>query len=252
MLTIRKTTGSIAEVIAAIRDVPVRLIPYAASTALTRTAQIAAKKDLPDAMRAVFDRPTAYALNSLFVQPSTVKTQSARVMVKDTTSSKGVVPEKFLFPGVEGGMRNEKRFEKSLRYAGLLPAGHRVMPGDDIELDASGNISTGLIRSVIAFSKKVQPERKKPRTAKEAKAQQRALKQANPKNYVFLPSKNGRSPVLAQRTGKVLSKLFGFVKTEPNYTKRLDFEAIVLKCANDNFETEFNRAFDEFRAKGKA
>ena len=72
MLTIRNTTGNNAQVIAnSIRDLPARVVPYVASTALTRTARIAAKTDLPDAMRSVFDNPTPVTLNSLFVKPST-------------------------------------------------------------------------------------------------------------------------------------------------------------------------------------
>ena len=237
MLTIRKTTGSIAEVIAAIRDVPARLVPYAASTALTRTAQIAAKKDLPDAMRAVFDRPTAYALNSLFVQPSTVQTLSARVMVKDT-AGRGVVPEKFLFPEVAGGGRNEKGFEKALRYGGWLEAGERAMPSTSIKLNANGNVSGAQIRKILASL--AQPS--SPYFAGAiGKSQTRGI-------WMRGNFKRGSG----KKKTRGVKPMFIFTTALPQYTKRLDFEAIVLKCANDNFETEFNRAFDEFRAKGKA
>lgn len=108
------STGSIAEMIASVRDVPARRVPYAVSTALTRTVRRAAKDDLPAKMALVFDRPTCYTLNSLFVVPSKVSTLSARVMVKNRTST-GVVPEKFLQPEVKGGPRGEKGIEKALR-----------------------------------------------------------------------------------------------------------------------------------------
>ena len=47
MLTIRRTTGDLQSVIQAIPNVPRRVIPYAASTALTRVAKHAATTVLP-------------------------------------------------------------------------------------------------------------------------------------------------------------------------------------------------------------
>ena len=250
MLTIRKTTGSIAQVIAGMRDVPARLVPYAASTALTRTAQIAAKKDLPDAMRAAFINPTPYTLNSLLVKPSTKDTLSARVMVKDQ-AKKGITPEKFLFPEVEGGGRNEKRFERSLRYAGVLQQGERAMPGRDIALDQFGNPPVSMIRSILSWAKN--GAQKKNVKAKKVKGVKRTpFKQNNPNGFVLFGGPGAKVRGIAQRSGGIFLPLFVFTRTPPQYRKRLDFEGIALKAANANFETEFRRAFAEMRAKGKA
>jgi hypothetical protein len=241
MLTIRNTTGSIADVIASMRDVPARLVPYATSTALTRTALIAANRDLPNAMRSDFSNPTPYTLNSLFVQPSTTETLSARVMVKDS-AGRGVIPEKFLFPEVSGGGRNEKGFERALRLAGILKAGERVMPGRGVELDAFGNVPAALIRSVLAWAK----DGAKSRTQKI-----RGQKQDNRYGYVLFGKPGARVRGIAQRDGRIFMPLFIFTTTQPLYKARLDFEGVVKKCAQVNFRKEFTRAFDEMRAKGK-
>ena len=260
MLTIRKTTGSIAQVIAGMRDVPARLVPYAASTALTRTAQIAAKKDLPDAMRAAFDRPTRYTLNSLFVRASTVETLSARVMVKDQTSNGGTVAQDYLLPNVEGGGRKEKRFERSLRYSGILPSGWRAITGTGAPLDAYGNLKSGemqrMLSAVGGSFDRAQNRTKSKRSQRNAK---------NAPYFVVTPFSGGFSggkyrvkpsimqPGIYKRMGgrKILPALI-FTATQPQYRKRLDFEGVALKAANENFETEFKRAFEEMRAKGKA
>lgn len=248
MLTIRNTTGSIADVIASMRDVPARLVPYAASTALTRTAQIAAKKDLPDAMRAAFINPTPFTLNSLFVKPATKENLSARVMVKDSTS-RGVVPEKFLFPEVAGGSRNEKGFEKALRYAGWLKNGERAIPGGAAKLDAYGNVSGPTIRSLLAMIMNAGA-----RSSTRDRSGKKLKKGRWLANDIFVGTPNGgnRPAGIWRREGHRIRPLFIFTSKQPLYRARLDFEGIALKCANTNFKIEFNRAFEEMRAKGRA
>lgn len=239
MLTIRNTTGSIADVIASMRDIPARVVPYAASTALTRTAQIAAKKDLPDAMRAVFDNPTPYALNSLFVKPSTTDSLSARVMVKDS-ASRGVVAEKFLFPEVAGGGRNEKGFERALRYGGWLKNGESAIPADDMPRDAYGNVSGPAIRSILTTLEKP------------GGGGGRGKRNKGKYGSGLFAGQIGATRGIWRREGRAIKPLFIFTTKAPLYRARLDFEGIALKAANANFQTEFTRAFEEMRAKGKA
>lgn len=239
MLTIRRTTGSIADVIASMRDIPARVVPYAASTALTRTAQTAAKVDLPGAMRKVFDNPTPYALNSLFVKPSTTNSLSARVMVKDT-ASRGVVPEKFLFPEVSGGGRNAKGFEGALRFGGWLKSGERAMPAIDMPRDAYGNVSGPTIRSILATLEK-------PGGGRRVKGQRKGRYGSG-----LFAGQVGKTRGIWQRDGSSIKPLFIFTTKQPLYRARLDFEGIAKKAANDNFKTEFTRAFEEMRAKGRA
>ena len=146
-------TGQIADMIQSIRDVPARVIPYAAATAMTRTAKAIATQAMPDAMRKSFDRPTAWTLNSLAIEPATKDKLSSAVFIKNVADGRAIPQERFLLPGVEGGPRNEKRAERALRYAGLLQAGERMYPSRDVERDAHGNIPPAFLRSVIAWAK---------------------------------------------------------------------------------------------------
>lgn len=247
MLTIRKTTGSVAGVIASMKGVPARVVPYAASIALTRTAQIAQKRDLPDAMRSAFINPTPFTLNSLFVKPSTIQTLSARVMVKDS-SSRGVVPEKFLFPEVAGGERREKGFEKALRYSGWLKSGEWAIPGGAAKLDAYGNVSGPTIRSLLAMITNAGA-----RSATRDRSGKKLKKGRQLANDIFIgtPTGGNRPAGIWRREGHRIRPLFIFTSKQPLYRKRLDFDGIALLCANANFQPEFARAFAEMRAKGK-
>lgn len=71
-------------------------IPFAAVVAMTRTAQAVRDVQLTE-MRRVFDRPTPYTMNSLFVQPATKRRPQAAVGFKEF-AGKGTPAWKYLGP----------------------------------------------------------------------------------------------------------------------------------------------------------
>lgn len=239
MLTIRNTTGSVAQVIASMREIPARVVPSATRNALNATARIAAKKDIPNAMRLAFINPTPFTLNSLFVDEATKDNLVARIKVKDSVS-RGVVPEKFLFPEVEGGARGEKGFERALRYGGWLKGRERVVPAREMPLDQYGNVSGPTIRSILATLEKP--------GGGGARGKRKAGKYGN---GLFVGEIRGTRGIW-RRTGRKVSPLFIFTSSTPLYRARLDFIGITLKTVESNFQTEFTRAFEEMRARGRA
>lgn len=241
MINIRRS-GNIADVIASVRDVPARIVPYAASTALTRVAKQAATVELPAEMRSVFSGPTAYTLNSLRIEPATKDTLSARVMVKNQAN--GVAPENFLQPEVEGGGRKHKRVEAAMRYAGVLRAGQFAVPGKGIDLDANGNVKGAEMRTILASLKNI-------RGGVGAKGQKagRGRKLANDL-MVGKPLGGSRPDGIWRREGQRLRALFVFTSQAPKYGKRLDFSGVVQQVALDRFRPEFEKALAALAAKG--
>ena len=241
MLTINRS-GSIADVIAAVRDVPVRLVPYAVSTALTRTAKYAAETALPAEMKKVFASPVAYTLNSLRIEPATKDALSARVMVKNQAS--GVAPENFLQPEVEGGGRKHKKAEAGMRYAGVLRAGQFAMPGKGLDLDGNGNVKGADVRTILTALKGI-------RGGVGAKGQRagRGRKLANDL-VVGKPKGGSRPDGIWRREGRRLRPLFVFTSQAPTYAKRLDFSGVVQRVALDRFRPEFEKAVAALVAKG--
>lgn len=225
MLTIRHT-GSIADVIASVRDVPARVVPYAAATALTRSAKIG-QTSMVQAMRSSFDRPTPYTLNATYIEVATKDKLSARIAIKNDTST-GIKAENFLLPEVQGGGRKEKRFESALRNKGLLRTGERAMPGSGVTRDAYGNVSAATISNILRNVG------------------------AGPKAKLFAGTV-GRKQTrgIWQRTGGKIKPLFIFTTTLPHYAQRLDFNAVAEKAAQANFQTEFYKAVNSM-TKGTA
>lgn len=232
MLSIQKS-GSIAQILREARDVPARVIPYAAATALTRTAKRAQQAIIAE-MPQVFDRPTPYTLNSTFVQPASVKTMTARVAVKDWASNNGTLPEDYLLPAVLGGGRKEKRFERNMRYAGLLARGERAVLGQEAPLDAFGNLRRGEMQRILtATHSSFDPAQNRSNSP-------RSLK--NAKKAPYFAGRVKRTWGVWRREGRRLRPVLVFVRRAPQYRARLDFDGIAERTTREFFEAEFRAA----------
>lgn len=112
----------------------------------------------------VFDRPVALTRNAVLVAKAgsgfsgaaaqfragrDASAVEARIYLRDD-AFKGTPPVKYLFPQVQGGLRNAKRFERALRAAGVLPPGMVAVPGSAAKLDAHGNLSSGTITRILS------------------------------------------------------------------------------------------------------
>lgn len=125
-------------------------IPFATAKALTATAGLVREAEYRE-MRDVFDRPTPYTLNSLFVKPATKQSLTATVWLKDVAGKRGTPAAAYLSPDIAGGARVLKPFELMLRTAGVLPSSYYAVPGSGATIDAYGNMSRGQINQILAY-----------------------------------------------------------------------------------------------------
>lgn len=120
-------------------------VPFALARALTKTGQ-----DVKDAQRKeierVFDRPTPFTRNSVFLRPATKQRLEAEVWLKDSASRR----THFLLPQIEGGSRPLKRFEQRLVMSGYMQPSERAVPAAGARLDAYGNMSRGQINQILS------------------------------------------------------------------------------------------------------
>lgn len=143
--------SNITDVIARLKTNRADQVPFAAALALTRTAQ-RTQAYLTGRLPQVFDRPTPYTRNSLFIRSATKTGLVASVYIKDQ-APKGTPAERYLRPEIEGGARNDKRSERALQASGLLPSGMQAVPAIGAEIDAYGNMKVGQIVAILAALK---------------------------------------------------------------------------------------------------
>lgn len=226
-------------------DIQRRHIPFAAAAALTDSAK-AAQADVRTQMQRVFDAPTKFTLNSLFIKPATKQKLEAEVFFKDQSEAgKGVPAGKYLQAELEGGPRRHKRFERALIAAGVMPTGYYAVPSTALSLDANGNVPRSLqvklLSDLRAFpdvgtrsnrlTRAEVDERNKTR-GKGRKAKFRASRY-----FVRKPNTlTGTAPpgIYHKTAEGGAQPVFIFVRT-PTYGRALKFPEIVTASVRDTF-----------------
>lgn len=209
-------------------------MPFAVAKALTDTAKDAQAEGVAE-MRRVFDRPTPYALKSLFIRPATKQRLHARVYVKDDTLGGFTSSAEQLGHQFEGGARKGKRLEGLLLNAGLLSRGEYVVPGEGARFDSYGNISRGQVQQILSQLKVGNDPNAYKSTSKRSK---RAVARAG----AMFWSPGGALPrgVWMRRGAGVLPILI--VVRTPRYRQRIDLEAITRRTVERKLQANFDRA----------
>jgi hypothetical protein len=218
-----------------------RQAPFVAAVSLTRTIQDVQKAEVAE-MRRIFDRPTPYALNGLFVKAATRNNLEARVWVKDNPFGKGTPADRFLLPHINGGGRHQKGMERQLQRAGLLPAGWYAVPAAGAQLDGNGNVQRGQIRQILSQLQVQGGAGYQSRATGSARSNRTIARQGV--TYFALPVKRrGLAPgIYAKRQfahGSAVKPVFIFVSSV-QYRQRWKFFEIGQATATTRFPIHFN------------
>lgn len=234
---LRITTEGAAQLKRELSDIERRQLPFATALALSRTAQMVKGAEIEE-MKRVFDAPTRFTLNSLFVRPAKKNRLEAVVWVKDY-ASKADAPTRWLLPEVMGGERGNKRSEKLLRARGILSAGRYLMPGRDMPLDGSGNVSRGRMQKVLS-GLGAQGDRYANSTTS-----RRSIKN---KRRFFVLGRGASALGIAERTGKKGSGAFKLLLAfggAPVYRDRFDFFGVADRITRQSLPGQMQKAMDE-------
>lgn len=139
------------QIIGEINAIHARHLPYALARALTLTAKAAQARATQQLPRG-FDKPTPYTMRSIRIIPAKSKAQviSTTVFVQDE-ASKGTSPGKYLEPGIEGGSRRVKRFERQMQWSGMMPKGAFAVPTSFAPLDRYGNLPAAYLVRMLSI-----------------------------------------------------------------------------------------------------
>jgi hypothetical protein len=215
-------------------------IALATAKALTFTAervQTAEKQE----MQRVFDRPTQFTINSLYLRGATPFRLEAKVWFRDLRYK-----AHYLIPQIAGGDRNLKRFEKFLQSAGKLPVGMYAVPGAGARLDQYGNMSRGQIVQVLSALRAL------PEAGYLAnKTRRTGARRNRVTDLLFVGRPHPGWPMgVWQRQGLMrLKPILIFVRA-PRYSKRFDFYGVANSVADREFPAILDRELK--RANGTA
>lgn len=240
-------------------DRAAKQVPFALAKALTATAR-SVKAAQGKEMRKVFDRPTAYTQNSLYIKMATKQTLAAEVWLKGDGSQDGGKQRHYLGPNIFGGNRPLKRFEQRLVRVGIMQPNERAVPGAGAVLDSYGNMSRGQIIKILSqlktaavsgdFSNATNSKRSKAKRAKEAYFVSRG-----PGSWTGQGAwKNGNKSQHLPR-GVWLRRSFGALGTAvkpvllfvngANYRPQYKFFELGSRVIAEQFPPHFNAAFEE-------
>lgn len=223
----------------AFSDVEKRQIPWATSWAMARLGNFA-RDGIAKSMDVLFDRPTPYTKSSIRVKWVKQPDGLHYFIFVEEWTPKGTAPAKFLYPEVEGGERNETRFERALRFAGKLPTGMSVVPGSGAPKDAYGNVRNGVATSVLSqLQASTDPYQNQTEHSK---------KRAGAKRVPYFLGRpgGGRLPLgVYQRLAQGVKPLYIFTQRRPTYRKRLPFYELVQGIFNAKYPEFFKAAMEE-------
>lgn len=234
--SVKADVASFRRVFALMRDKQIR---FATAVALTKTAKAVEKEIIREIPR-VFNRPTPYTLRSTYVTPATKARLSAEVKIKDH-AVKGNPAIRFLSPGIHGGGRSLKGFERLLQRAGVMPDGWYAVPGSAVKLDAYGNV-TGATLVKILSALRASSDSLQNRTGSKRSKRKAAT------YFVALPGRTQTRhlhPGIYRRQGAYgadIAPMFLFTKRRPQYRKRLRFYEIAERVTLMRFPMELRRA----------
>lgn len=222
---------NINKVIKDLNDIARKQVPFAVSKALNETAKEIKRFQVQE-MQKVFDRPTPYTLNSIFIKNSTKRDLSVEVSFKDKLGHIHVAPQ------VYGGERKFKRSEKWLQRIGA-PSGSYWVPGKGARLNQYGNISGGNITQILS-ALGANPDPYSNTTVRSRKR--------NKKIPTFVLIKPGfqLAPGVWQRYGVKNRKLKPILMftNRPQYKERYRFFDIAINTIQKHFDQKFREALD--------
>jgi hypothetical protein len=230
-----------------LREIAKRADEYATRAAINVTGKAIKEAEYAE-IRRVFDRPTPYTLKSLYFSPAKKgMREAAEVGFKDDFG--GTPAKDFLTPQVEGGSRNQKRFERALQYYGILPGGWYVTPLSGAPRDNYGNVPGRFFVQVMSQLRTQLYSGYESRLGGAENDPRKRVKSLQRQQFrLFAVSPNARSHLKpgiysADLIGRNLTPVFAFVQGV-GYRPRFDFYGLARSVFDQRFKREYTQRFD--------
>jgi len=207
-------------------------IPAATQWALNNTAKKVKAAEVRE-IKKVFNRPTRFTQNSLWIKWARKTKLQALVKLKDE-AFKGNPAAKFLQPEIEGGARRHKGFEKLLISKGQMPRNMYAIPSRTIKKNQYGNVSNGVIQKILSGLSSQRD------TYQNAHSGSKRSKTAGKFFSGVIGHTHGIWDIGRLQRG-LPALLFIFVTGAPRYRARFNFQRVAKKTIGIVFKREFKK-----------
>lgn len=207
-------------------------LPYAISVAINQTA-----KDIQKAQRrhisGVFESPSSFTKNALFVRRGTKSNPTAIVGFKQVQS-------RYLGVYEQGGGRRYKRFEARLFYAGIIRRGEYVVPSSDD--DRLGSITRGTLTQILSQVKALR-EGSATDSARSRRSRRRSGSIFVTRRTDANAGRLGLPDGIWRRRNGIIEPLFWIIDKRPQYDSRLQFKDNATRVFNQKIARNLATTF---------
>lgn len=221
-------------------------LPFATMLAINRTA-FDVRQGWAAEMPKVFDRPTPLTRRAVIYRKATKARPGAEIFLRDE-AFKGTPPAKYLEAQVMGGTRRQTGKERKLAAAGLLPAGHFVVPGSGAELDAYGNISLGQVNRILSqIGAQSDPTSNESDVSRGRRQRREGRKKGYSSQFFALKQRRGKlgagvyKRISFGRLGSAVQSVLRFVKSV-HYRPRYPIYGLAQRIFDRRFPANFSQA----------
>jgi hypothetical protein len=236
-----------SDVMRAIRQLAKTDAPIVTAYALTKTAQDIKAAEVM-LMKSVFDRPSRFTLNALYVKPAK---KNDLVAVVEFKEGFGSVPAwRYLGPQVEGGPRQHKSHEKRLIRAGHMKSDEFAVPGKGAKLDRHGNLSGSTIERILSQVQAAEQMAGYQANATNSR-RSKAKRRKSGTYFVLRPDGAGRARasvapgIYLRKNLREIVPVIMFVRA-PRYNKRFPFYETARKVFDQRFVFHARAGFARF------
>lgn len=227
-----------------------RDMPFLTAAALTATAQEVQKAEV-EKMKDVFDRPTPWTVDSVYIVPAKkADTMPTAIVAFKDDAGKGKLPAyKYLAAEIEGGARKYKSHELALIAAGVMHSGEYAVPGEGVVLDEYGNMPGALIETIL--TQLGASERVAGHTSNMSlnRSRKRNIRRAGGRFFLMRRNSGARDGIYFEPTPRVIFPFIIFVST-PGYGERFPAYETATEVVERTFTLKFMDVFTKYVAGG--
>lgn len=230
-------SSNVNDVTRYLSNVADKQLQFATALSLTRIAKTA-QKELKSEFKRRFDRPTPYALRSIYIKPANKRNLTSVVGIRGIEGSKnGKSPANILRHEFTGGSRGRSRLEFWLQNAGLISSKEYLAPGQEAKLDRYGNMSRGQVQKITSQLRVGSDASAYASDSKRSRRKRGRLKG-------FFWSNGNRLPrgVWMRDGGDVLP--IAIVIKKPRYYAAINFDNFINNSIKRNATKELEKAID--------